>query len=153
MDIGETAARYLANRSRTCDEVRRYLRNKGFSEPEIAQQIKEFLELNYLDDLEYCRQYFDYSFRKGKGLKRVRMELEEKGVEAETITLAIESYEGEETEEARAKRQAEKVVAGKEINERLLAKVGRRLTVLGYDSEVIYGIIGSYMRGEDGESI
>ena len=150
MDIKDTALRYLASRPRTCGEMKNFLRQKGFEEPEIDDIIDHLRNLRYLDDLEYCRQYFDYAFGKGKGLFRVKRELEEKGVENSTIQIAFEDYEAEETEFERAKKQAEKIAAGKPADQKLAGRIGRRLSSLGYSSELIYRIVGMYM-GERNE--
>ena len=99
-----------------------------------------------MDDSDYCLRYFDYAFAKGRGILRIKRELEEKGVDSQTIQIALEDYEPEESEFDRAAEQAEKIVQGKEIDDRLLAKIGRRLGSMGYASHVIYQVIGKYMR-------
>ena len=149
MDIKDSALRYLGPRARTCREMKEHLQAKGFSQQEIEEVIRELSQLHYLDDQDYCRPYFDYAFGKGKGASRVKRELEQKGVDRATIEIAFEEYESEETEMERAKKQAAKIAAGKQIDEKLMAKMGRRLTGLGYRSDVVYQIIGSYMEQHD----
>ena len=61
---------------------------------------------------------------------RVKRELEEKGVENSTIQIAFEDYEAEETEFERAKKQAEKIAAGKPADQKLAGRIGRRLSSL-----------------------
>lgn len=145
MNIKDTALRYLASRPRTCGEMRKFLRQKGFEEMEIEDTIEGLRNRRYLNDADYCRQYFDYAFGKGKGMFRVKRELEEKGVESSVIQIAFEDYEAEETEFERAKKQAEKIAAGKQADRKLAARIGRRLSALGYSSELIYRIVGIYM--------
>lgn len=149
MDIRDTALKFLASRPRTCGEMKKHLREKGFEEEEIEEVIGRFRELHYLDDADYCRQYFDYAFGKGKGFFRVKRELEEKGVDREIIQIAFEDYEEEESEFARAGKQAEKIAAGQEPGKKLAGRIGRRLSALGYSSSVIYEIVGKYMREQD----
>lgn len=146
MDIRDAALKYLASRARTCGEMEKHLQDKGFEAKEIGEIIKNFVELHYLDDMDYCIRYFDFAFRKGRGVLRVKRELEEKGVPRQTIDIAYEDYGGTETELERAKGQAEKIVSGREIDQKLLAKIGRRLTAMGFSSDVIYKVIGMYMR-------
>lgn len=149
MDIRDTALKYLTSRPRTCGEMRKHLREKGFEEEAIEEVIGRFQALHYLDDADYCRQYFDYAFGKGKGFFRVKRELEEKGVDREVIQIAFEDYEEEDSEFARASRQAEKIAAGQEPGQKLAGRIGRRLSALGYSSGVIYEIVGKYMRERD----
>lgn len=149
MDIRDTALKYLASRPRTCGEMRKHLREKGFEEEEIEGVIRRFQTVYYLDDEDYCRQYFDYAFGKGKGFFRVKRELEEKGVDRELIQMVFEDYEEEESEFERASRQAEKLAAGQTPGKKLAGRIGRRLSALGYSRGVIYKIAGKYMREQD----
>lgn len=146
MDIRDTALKYLTSRARTCGEVEKHLRTKGFEREEIRETLEYLKERHYVDDSDYCLRYFDYAFAKGRGILRIKRELEEKGVDSQTIQIALEDYEQEESEFDRAMYQAEKIVQGKEIDERLLAKIGRKLGAMGYASHVIYQVIGKYMR-------
>lgn len=146
MEIKDTALKYLASRARTCGEMEKHLLTKGFEPEEIRQTIEHLKELRYLDDMDYCSRYLEYAFGKGRGELRVKRELEEKGVDRQTIQIALEEYEGEETELERAKQQAAKIAAGKPVDKKLLGRIGRRLGGMGYRSDVIYQVIGMYMR-------
>lgn len=155
-DIRDIGAKYLAYRSHTCAEMRRHLQQKGFEEDAIAEVVAEFVEYGYLDDSRYCQQYFDYAFGKGKGKRLVFAELKEKGVDSDTIQFAFEDWEGEYNEKERAMAEARKVLRMADVDledeepgrvdEKLLAKVGRRLQSKGYSSDVIYGVIGALRR-------
>lgn len=149
MDIRDVALKYLGPRVRTCAEVKRHLETKGFESEEIRETLLFLQEYHYIDDEQYAMLYFDYSFGKGRGKRRVKQELQEKGVSGEVVELALEEYTPLQSEQERAYCQAEKVVSGRTIDEKLLAKVGRRLTFLGYSSDVVYKVIGTYRRGTD----
>lgn len=149
IDIRDVALKYLASRARTCGEMKKHLKSKEFSDQEIAEVIENLKELHYLDDMDYCSQYFDYAFGKGKGYLRAKRELEEKGVDREMIEIAFDEYENEETELKRAERQAAKVAEGRQVDDKLLGKIGRRLTTMGYSSDVVYQVVGMYMRQKD----
>lgn len=145
MDSKDAALKYLASRARTCREVERHLLSKGFAPEEICETIERLKELRYVDDEDYCARYLEYAAGKGRGPLRIRRELEEKGVERETIQIAFEEYETEESDFERAKEQAEKIARGKPVDKKLLARIGRRLHSMGYPSDVIYQVIGIYM--------
>lgn len=146
MEIKDAALKYLTSRARTCGEIEKHLLGKGFEQEEIRQLIEHLKELHYLDDMDYCSRYLEYAFGKGRGELRIKRELEEKGVDRQTIQIALEEYEGEESELERAKQQAAKIADGKPVDKKLLGRIGRRLGSMGYRSDVIYQVIGMYMR-------
>lgn len=149
MDIRDTAAKYLSSRMRTCKEMSEHLIKKGYSEEEIQEVIEEFKDFHYLDDEEYCRQYVDYACGKGEGRLRIRQELAEKGVDREIIGFALEDYYDRDTELDRAMKQAEKILSGKTVDEKMKGRLGRRLISLGYSTDVVYKVIGMCMRNND----
>ena len=150
--INDAALRFLSSRNRTAAELERYLKKKEFAADEIQNLIEEFKSYGYLDDSRYCCEYFHYAFSRGKGKRRVVMELREKGVEPQVIQLALEEYEPEMSERARARNEAEKILRAAEIgsqepvSEKLLGRVARRLQSKGYSSDIIYSIIGELRR-------
>ena len=157
MDIRDAAAKYLAYRSHTCGEMRKYLLQKDYEADAVDSVVAEFMEYGYLDDSRYCMQYFDYAFGKGKGKRLVFAELREKGVDGDTMQFAFEDWAaehgGEYDEKSRAREEAMKVLrladvdldAGP-IDERVAARIGRRLQSKGYSSDVIYSVIGALRR-------
>ncbi len=146
MDIKDAAMKYLAPRARTCGELERHLRMKGYGREDVRELIGQFQELHYLDDMDYAVRYFEHAFGKGRGALRAKRELEEKGVSQETIQIAFEECESGESELERAKKQARKIAEGREMDRKLMGKIGRRLTTMGYSSDVIYQALESCMR-------
>lgn len=156
MNINEAALRHLANRSRTALEMKRHLAGKGFDEEEIRAEIEELKSFGYIDDSRYCQEYFRYAFGKGKGKRKVFSELREKGIDPEMMEIAFEDFQEEEglDERARAFDEARKVLrmadidadGGDEIPEKVLARIGRKLQSKGYDSGMIYSVIGELRR-------
>ena len=146
-DIRETALKYLAYRDHTVFEMVKHLKEKDFSQAEIDEVVFTLVELHYLDDYSYCRKYIPYSANKGKGKSRIKSELIQKGIAPEIINAAIDD-EGEDgevlsvSEFDRALKQGEKTISGQDITEKMMAKVGRRLSTLGYGTDVVYKVIG-----------
>lgn len=146
-DIRESALKYLAYRDHTVFEMVRHLKEKEFSQTEIDEVISSLVELRYLDDYGYCRKYIPYSANKGKGKTRIKSELIQKGIAPEVIDAAIDDAgeDGEAlsvSEVERALVQGEKTIGDQEISEKLMTKVGRRLSALGYGTDVVYKVIG-----------
>lgn len=152
MNINDAALRYLSSRSRTVFEMRRQLGQKGFEEKEIDDLIAEFRDCGYLNDLGYCQEYFQYAFGKGKGKRLVFNELREKGVDQVVIDIAFEEFDSDVDEVSRAREEAAKVLRmaeiedGQPVPEKVLARIARKLQSKGYNSDIIYSVIGDMRR-------
>lgn len=153
----EESVRYLGMRMRTVRETRSHLREKGYESDEIERVISELKDGHYLDDEHYVMVYAEYAFGKGRGSRRIFAELKEKGIDTEIIGNAIEDYKYENGIDERAlaysvaRRVAELDLDGKDrcFDDRLGAKVARRLDSLGFETGMIYGILGE-LRNEFG---
>jgi regulatory protein len=155
-DIKDIALKYLAFRDHTIYEMAKHLKEKEFDQDKIDKIILELCELKYLDDYNYCRKYIPYSAGKGKGKEKIKVELVQKGIDVEIVEEAIldEMADGEIfniSEYERALVQVGKTLNNQEINEKMLPKVGRRLSTLGYSTDVVYKVMGTLMkRSRDG---
>lgn len=163
-DAFDRAAAWLAARPRTEWEVRKYLKQKEYSQSEIDDAIKKLLEYRYVDDRQYCQSYIRMAAAKGKGRRRMENDLAARGVSRGIIENAFCKIEEEERndrdagsdaapldEKKRALTVAVKMTraqleSGKPLDEKYYAKVARRLAGLGYTTDVIYFVIGK-LRG------
>lgn len=140
----EVASDYLANRMRTIAEVRKRLTEKEFDETEIDETIEELIELKYLDDYEYAKRYYEYNAEKKRGSFRAMRELEEKGVDKETIKFALEDFKFElkidEYEMAISVAENE-IDNAKIVDVKLVAKIGRSLNTKGFKKDDIFRVI------------
>ncbi len=155
MNIEETAARKLTERSMATAELTAYLQKKGFAEAEIKSMIEMLKDDGYLDDARFCREYFGYAFARNKGRNRVFAELRRKGVDDEVISMAFDDYMYEEggcDEKAMAMAETEKILRMAELTrddpvpEKIRGRIGRRLDSYGYPAAVIYEILGELKR-------
>lgn len=157
----EAAMRKLSARMRTEQEIRQFLRKAEYSVDETEAAIAELKSYGYLHDKRYCREYFLYAKARGKADARIVRELAQKGISAETARNVIEDLRAEEAEDegrtvddhAAALAVGRKMLRnqwddGKTVDDRFLARVGRRLAGLGYDSSVIYDIFGKLRQDE-----
>ena len=158
MEIRDVSLNYLTHQSRTSGEMEQHLRAKGFSREEIASELESLRDFRYIDDTAYAQQYYEYGCRKGWGFGRIRRGLLEKGASQE----ALEELEPDrEAERERALAEARKLLgaagrrdeglpdegeARRKAEDKLLAKAGRRLSALGYDSDTIYRTLGALMK-------
>ena len=155
----ETAAAYLANRMRTVYELRKYLKDKEYSAEEIDEAVEELTGLNYLDDYQYALRYYEYNREKKRGTLRAERELVEKGVDKEIIRNAKEDFlfeqKVDEYEDALAIARKEVFVpadifgeAGtvKELDDRLSAKIARKLESRGFTRSDIFRVLDALRR-------
>ncbi len=161
----DAALTYLSYGMRPEAQMRTKLKEKGFgdlSEAGIIDDVILFLnEYKLIDDEKYAVSYIEYALAKGHGTLKIKNALKERGVEKNTIDDAFEEYRrmneenGEHvlSESERAVNEALKAACGMEIDDKLIAKIGRRLKSRGFESRAIYEAVGYLLRmkksGED----
>ena len=153
---GEAAVRKLADRMMTAAEMKSFLSGKGYETEEIRQTVRQLQEDGYLDDRNYCAEYFVAAVRRNKGKYRVFAELRRKGVDEEIIAAAYEDYAEEQPvdETSMAREEAEKVLRLADLTpedpvpDKIRGRIARRLSSLGYGSGIIYAILEDLKRGE-----
>ncbi len=140
----EAAYSLLDTRMRTCAEVERKLKEKGYDEEEILEAVNELTGMRYLDDYQYALRYYEYNREKRRGSGRAARELAEKGVDAETIRYAREDflYSEKVDEYADALAVAEKELELKPgLDEKAVARIGRKLDGKGFDRSDIFRVL------------
>ncbi len=145
-DCRDTALSYLERRARTAYEMKAHLLAKGFPEEEADGTLGYLQGLGYLDDAGYCREYIRYGKSKGWGPDRRRSALAEKGIDAALVWDVLEEAFDRQTEKEAALREAEKLLRLK--SDTSVAKIGRKLLSLGYQSEVVEEVVGRLKAGE-----
>ena len=149
----ERALKKLSTRERTEKEILDFLCGEGCTSVESKEIVAEFKEWGYLDDERYCRRYFEYGRSKGKAAARIIRELVQKGISADKARDVLsdmneESEDGKWEDDRRValsvgmKMAVNQADSGKPSDEKFLARVGRRLAGLGYDSGTCYYVIG-----------
>lgn len=158
----QAALRYVAQRMRTEGQVQDYLRRKGFETDEISEAVEMLREYSYVDDTAYCISYYKQACLKGRGRKRIEKELENRMIPRQVITAAVNMLLSEDSplheeimEEILPEKERAMKVAGKMAHDHIssggvadrkfMAKMGRRLSALGYGSHTIYYVIGHVM--------
>ena len=142
----EAALRKLGSRMRTEKEIRDHLKSLDFSAEDVNDALTFLKEYNYIDDEEYCRQYYAAARRKGWAEYRIIRELEQKGIAASIARTVFEDMEDEGVSDREAAleiglkmaRQQERSACS---DPKFLARVGRRLAGLGYSSDICYYVM------------
>ncbi len=131
---------------RTESELRRLMKSRvepgDRGETVINAVIARLKDQRYLDDRSYAETYARLRKENEKlGSRRVRQNLQQKGVEPTTITDAIEARYADTDEEALARQHLERKRIRKPENEKETARVMRRLVAAGFSTSVIYKIL------------
>ncbi|MBQ6476756.1 MAG: regulatory protein RecX [Clostridia bacterium] len=96
----EKALTLLEYRSRTCDQMRKLLLERGFPQEITEEVVDRLTELRLLDDERYAAGYLRERTRKGYGLRRSRYELQRRGIPDEILEEAAENVSEEDEEES-----------------------------------------------------
>ena len=155
----EAACSYLANRMHTTAEVRKHLESRGYSSGETDEAVMDLIGMRYLDDYLYAARYYEYNREKKRGVKRAERELMEKGIDRETVRNAKEDFLYEQgvdeysdaLEIARREVFTKKDVYGdavivKELDDRLSARIARKLESKGFSRSDIYRVLDTLRR-------
>lgn len=159
---------YVSLAVKTSGQVRDYLAKKEYTPEEIDAALEMLIEYKYVDDAQYCRDYYMLACRKGRGRRRIEQDLERKKISRSVIRDTLDDFLSEEnpdyedvvretlTEKERAMALGKKMVneqraSGKPLDRAFCAKVGRRLTSQGYGGDTIYSVIGMVMRQSEKE--
>lgn len=151
------AVKFLGSRMRTEKELREKLKEKGFCESVVDETVEEAKKLKYIDDYQYALLYFEYAYGKKRGKYRIFKELEKKGILREISEEALYEYNSvnkvDEYSTAleiafeELKRNIYSIKNCKDIYEKkknikkILGSIARKLQNLGYEKDVIYGVL------------
>ncbi len=108
----------------------------------INTVVTRLKEQRYLDDQSFAETYARLRQQNEKmGQRRVRQNLQQKGVAAATIAETIEAHYGGTDEEALVRQHLERKRMRKPTNEKETARLMRRLVAAGFSTGVIYKVL------------
>jgi regulatory protein len=142
----QRAYRYLGHRDRTVAELRTHLLGKGASDAVADAVVDELVELGYLDDARFARQFAEDRRRLDAwGTDRIERRLRELGVAREEVAAALAAQDGEGELRAAVellRRRFPAPPASDRDRERALGLLVRR----GYDLELAYDAVRAHVR-------
>jgi regulatory protein len=140
------AVKALARHMRSEAELRRLMKPRV--EPgergaaAIAAVIAQLKENRYLDDRSFAETYARLRQENEKlGQRRVRQDLQQKGLASALIASTLDARYAHTSEEALAREHLERKRIRKPANEKETARVMRRLVAAGFSTGVIYKIL------------
>ncbi|MBI5149662.1 MAG: regulatory protein RecX [Candidatus Omnitrophica bacterium] len=103
--------RLLKIRVRSEKEVRDKLRQKGFSEPTADEAVGYFKGIDLINDRLFTQKWITWRLAKPFGLKRIKLELKEKGIAPELIDEQLADAKSDYAEEEVVSRLAQRRAA------------------------------------------
>ncbi|MGA9069544.1 MAG: regulatory protein RecX [Terracidiphilus sp.] len=140
------AVRSLSRAMRSEADLRRLMQRRvepgEHGEALIASVVARLKDQRYLDDQSFAETYARLRQENEKlGQRRVRQDLQQKGVAGELIANTLEARYGQTNEESLAREHLERKRLRKPENEKETARIMRRLVSAGFSTGVIYKIL------------
>ncbi len=141
------AMKYISKTMRTELEVRNKLHRQKYDAAVIDQVIENFKEKKYIDDQDYAETFTrDFTRFKKAGIYKLRKKLQEKGVAASDISLAIKKYVAPDQQKTIARELAEKKLRLISHKQRKKEKIYRYLMQKGFDNNLVSNIISDLFK-------
>lgn len=142
----EYAVRALGRQMRTEAQLRRLMTTRAEpderGEAAVRAVLARLKEHGYLNDKSFAETYARLRQQNEKlGERRVRNDLQQKGVRADVIDEAVGARYGETNEEALAREYLNRKRMVKPENPKETARVVRRLAAAGFATATIYKIL------------
>ena len=96
---------YLARREHSKQELTRKLTGRGFDEQLVEAAVAELVADGLLSDARFAEAFVYSRLQRGSGPQKIRMELRERGVDAELAGLSIEAFDDQWRQRAREVRE------------------------------------------------
>lgn len=145
-DCKDKALDLVGRRPHFQRELQRKLLDRGFPTHEVDSALDDLVRLGLLDDFQHARDLAAGSMtRKGFGPRRMRFELQRRGVEESTAESVVsEIFQDPEEESRRALETAEKMgQRGPDSKDRLARQLDRK----GYSKSVILRVLSGLGSG------
>lgn len=134
--VRDCALTLLEYCDRTEQEMRRKLKDREYAPEEIEKTILFLKEYHYIDDDRYAQKYI-HTYADSKSIRRLRSELEQKGISRERIDAALEEIAVDESMQIAAWIKKRGYTPGEHLDpdqyRKLMAGLGRR----GYSFDTI----------------
>jgi regulatory protein len=140
------AVKTLGKQMRSEADLRRLMKTRVApgepGEAAVAAVLARLKEQHYLDDQSFAETYARLRQENEKlGRRRVRQDLQQKGVASDLIAETLETRYAATNEEALARQHLERKRLRKPENEKETARIMRRLVAAGFSTGVIYKIL------------
>lgn len=125
------AAKFLASRQKTEQQVRDYIYKKGYHKNVVELVIEKLKHYNLVDDKLYAQSYIKSNPNFSR--QKIKAKLNIAGVKAENYLDALETVDENES----CLKSANKFLKNKTVDKAIIDKLVRRLAGQGYSWETI----------------
>src|SRR5580704_13517529 len=148
------AVKALGRKMRSEAELRRLMKTRIEADARgvaaISAVVARLKDYGYLNDASFAETYARLRQENEKfGVRRVRQDLQQKGVHSDLIAETLDARYGQTNEEALAREHLERKRIRKPENEKETARVMRRLVAAGFSTGTIYKILRQWNVPED----
>ena len=148
----EKALKYLAVRSRSVDEMEKYLRKKNFTDNQISETVRMLKDKKYLDDYEFSTGIVKSRMKSGRyGRDIIVRDLYSKGINRRIIDKVIKECGADNTDEERLYALALKKYMSVKDKDNSISRVGNYLRQRGFDYESIKKVLRRLEKNGDME--
>lgn len=144
----EKAVDYLARGMKTEKQMRDYLQKKGYSLEIVNVVVGKLKDYRYVDDKRFAQLYVEQNV-KSKGQRRLKQELQQKGISSARAEEAAQT--DSETEWENALALAQKYMRGKTCDLKNLQRLQRYLLSRGYGFDTVNGIVRTFKSLDGGD--
>ena len=139
----DNCLKLLGTYPKTEKELRRYLKEKGYTIEVIDYVCQKLIEYKFLNDDSYADMYIKANIKK-KGKRLIAFELKQKGIDEKIVWQKLESVEDDS-----CFLIAEKYMRNKVKDEKNKQKAYRFLASKGFESDKIIEALNTIFKGED----
>src|SRR4051812_46184611 len=91
--VGMRARRLLSRREHSGEELRRKLSARGYSEPAIETVLAKLEAKRLVSDERFITSFIHHHAQRGQGPIRIRAELRQQGIAADSVDVALDEAE------------------------------------------------------------
>jgi len=136
----DSALRILARRDHSVVELTQKLDRRGYSQDTVHQVVAECSRMGYLNDQRVAGQLIDRMKRRGMGLRRIRHELQRRGLEGDRVEVQLLSVVSPPEERLLIKQAAQKkwkTLSGQPDARNKILRLQRFLRYRGFSDSLI----------------
>jgi regulatory protein len=135
-----SALRILARRDHSVVELAQKLDRRGYAQDTVQQVVAECSRMGYLNDPRVAGQLIDRMKRRGMGLRRIRHELQKRGMEGDRFEAQLLAGVSPPEERLLVRQVAEKKwkkLSGQPDSRNKMLRLQRFLRYRGFSDSII----------------
>jgi len=144
----EKAINLISKNVKTENQIREYLKTKGYLPKVIDEVVNKLKSYKYINDDNFCEEFIKM-YANIWGRKKIKFALMHKGIDEKTIVEKLDNLDNQDDLIAKL---AGKFLSNKEITRENLEKLVRHLYSKGFVWADISKVINKYKRGGVNES-